>query len=43
MPEEQDVHAGHDGYQREHVKHDACLPSHRSTLPLGVVGRVRPE
>jgi len=34
MPEEQDVHADHDGYQREHVKHDACLPSHRSTLPL---------
>jgi len=34
MPEEQDVHADHDGYQREHVKHDACLPSHRSTLLL---------
>jgi hypothetical protein len=32
MAEEQDVHADHDGYQREHVKHDACLPSHRSTL-----------
>ena len=34
MPEEEDVHADHDGYQREHVKHDACLLSHRSTLPL---------
>ena len=22
VPEEQDVHADHDGYQREHVKHD---------------------
>jgi len=34
MPEEQDVRTDHDGYQREHVKHDACLPSHRSTLLL---------
>jgi hypothetical protein len=34
MPEEQDVHAGHDGHQREHVKHDACLTSHRFTLLL---------
>jgi hypothetical protein len=34
MPEEQDVHADHNGYQREHVKHNACLPSHRSTLLL---------
>jgi hypothetical protein len=34
MPEEQDVHADHDGYQREHVNHGACLPSHRSTLLL---------
>jgi hypothetical protein len=34
MPEEQDVHADHDGYQREHEKHDACLPSDRSTLLL---------
>ena len=32
MPEEQDVHADHDGYQREHVKHDGCLSSHRSFL-----------
>src|SRR6516225_6811072 len=29
VPEEQDVHADHDGYQREHVKHDGCLFSHR--------------
>ncbi len=29
VPEEQDVHADHDGYQREHVKHDGCLSSHR--------------
>src|SRR6266487_3703643 len=28
VPEEQDVHADHDGYQREHVKHDGCLSSH---------------
>jgi hypothetical protein len=32
VPEEQDVHADHDGYQREHVKHDGCLSSHRSFL-----------
>jgi hypothetical protein len=25
VPEEQDVHAYHDGYQREHVKHDGYL------------------
>jgi len=32
VPEEQDVHADHDGYQREHVKHDGCLfPSFLST------------
>ena len=34
MPEEQDVHADHDGHQHEHAKHDDCLPSHRSTLLL---------
>jgi hypothetical protein len=38
MPEEQDVHADHDGYQREHVEHGACLPSHRFSLLLD--GRV---
>ena len=32
VPEEQDVHADHDGYQREHVKHYGCLSSHRSCL-----------
>jgi hypothetical protein len=32
MPEEQDVHADHDGYQREHVKHDGRLSSHRLVL-----------
>ena len=26
--EEQDVHADHDDYQREHVKHDGYLISH---------------
>ena len=32
VPEEQDVHTDHDSYQREHVKYDGCLPSHRSCL-----------
>jgi len=32
VPEEQDVHADHDGYHREHVKHDGGLSSHRSFL-----------
>jgi len=32
VPEEQDVHADHDGYQREHVEHDGCLSSHRFVL-----------
>lgn len=32
IPEEQDVHADHNGYQREHVKHDDCLSFHRSFL-----------
>jgi hypothetical protein len=34
MPEEQYVHADDDDYQREYVKHDACLPAHRSSLLL---------
>jgi len=34
VPKEQDVHADHDGYHREHVKHDGCLSSDPS-LPLG--------
>ena len=28
VAEEQDVHADHDDYQREHVKHNGCLISH---------------
>jgi hypothetical protein len=36
VPEEQDVHADHDGYQRDHVKHDSCLSSHRG-FPLYAV------
>jgi hypothetical protein len=32
VPEEQDVRADHDGYQREHVKHDDCLSPHRFVL-----------
>src|SRR5215471_8980825 len=32
VPEEQDVHADHDGYQPEHVKHGDCRPSHRFVL-----------
>ena len=33
VPEKQDVHADHDGYQREHVEHDGCPSSHRPFLP----------
>jgi hypothetical protein len=32
VPEEQDVHADHDDYQDEHVKHDGCLASHQFVL-----------
>jgi len=32
VPEEQDVDADHDGDQREHVKNDYCLSSHRFVL-----------
>ena len=32
VPEEQDVHADHDAYQREHVKHDGNLSAHLSFL-----------
>src|ERR1019366_2069357 len=32
VPEEQDFHADHDGYQRQHVRHGDCLCSHRSNL-----------
>jgi hypothetical protein len=34
MPEEQEVDADHDGYQREYIEHAACPPSHRFTLLL---------
>ena len=36
VPEEQDVHADHDGYQREYVKHDGYL-SHCFVLPTLVI------
>ena len=32
VPEEQDVHADHDGYHREHVKRDGHPVSHRFIL-----------
>jgi hypothetical protein len=32
VPEEQDVHADHDRYQREHIEHDGCLSCHRFVL-----------
>ena len=32
VPEEQEVHADHDGYQGKHVKRDGCLSSHRFVL-----------
>jgi len=32
VPEEQDVHADHDGYHREHVKRDGYPVSHRLIL-----------
>ena len=32
VPEEQDVHADHDGYHREHVKRGGYPVSHRLTL-----------
>src|SRR6516225_10910741 len=32
VPEEQDVHADHNGYQREHVKYHGRLSSHPSFL-----------
>ena len=32
VPEEQDVHADHDAYQREDVKDDGCLSAHPSFL-----------
>jgi hypothetical protein len=43
VPEEQDVHADHDGYQREHVQHDAYLSCHGLVLHDGVGQERRPE
>ena len=46
VPEEQDVHADHDGYHREHVKHAACPashgcpPSHRFILVCAMSARL---
>lgn len=41
VPEEQDVHADHDGHHRKHVKRDGYPVSHRfilvCTLPLWIV------
>jgi len=41
VPEEQDVHADHNAYQREHVKYDGSLSAHLSFL-LRAAG-VEPE
>jgi hypothetical protein len=39
VPEKQDIHADHDGYQREHVKHNGCLSSHASLPGRGRAAR----
>src|SRR5215469_8412668 len=39
VPEEQDIHADHDGYQREQIKQDSCLSSHPSFLLRAVSAR----
>jgi hypothetical protein len=31
VPEEQDIHAHHNGYQSKHVERDGGVPSHRSS------------
>ncbi len=43
VPEEQDVHADHDGYQREHVQHDGYLSCHDLVLHDGVRQERRPK
>ncbi|WP_234392331.1 hypothetical protein [Streptomyces sp. WM6378] len=43
VPEEQNVHANHDSYEREHVEHDDSLSSHPSFLLRAVVVGVKPE
>jgi hypothetical protein len=42
VPEEQDIHADHDGYQRDHVKHEGRLSYHPSFL-LPAAARVAGE
>src|SRR5690348_16845599 len=37
MPEEEDVHADHDAYHREHVEHNGRLSTHR-WFPLCATG-----
>ena len=39
MPEEQDIHAHHNGYQSKHVKRNGGLSSHRFILVLAVLLR----
>src|SRR5580704_9754963 len=41
VSEEQNVHADHDGYQREHAEHDGSLSSHPSFLLRATRGRRR--
>jgi hypothetical protein len=43
VPEEQDVRADHDGYEREHVQHNACLSCHGVVLHDGVGQERRPK
>jgi hypothetical protein len=40
VPEEQDVHADHDGYHREHVKRGGYPVSHRFILVCTTLGRL---
>ena len=43
VPEEQEVHADHDGYQREHVQHNAYLSCHGLVLHDGPGQERRPK
>jgi hypothetical protein len=40
VPEEQDVHADHDGYHREHVKRGGYPVSHRFILVCTTLARL---
>jgi hypothetical protein len=40
VPEEQDVHADHDGYHREHVKRGGHPVSHRCILVCTMLDRL---